>query len=59
MSLIDLDSDRAVAVEERRSTASVVPSPMRLPNETFDPSVGAAVRRASSAEISSLRAPNA
>ena len=47
--------ERAVAVVLNRSTASLVPSPTRFPNETEAPSAGGSVSRASSASNSRRR----
>lgn len=55
MSVSERDRDLAVAVVLIRSTASVVPSPTRLPNDTFAPASGGAVRCANSAFSSPLR----
>jgi hypothetical protein len=55
MPAIESEMDRAAAVVLRRSTASVVPSPMRLPNETDAPSEGGWVSRANSPSSSARR----
>lgn len=56
ISPIEAAIDLAVAVVDSLSTASVVPSPTRFPNDTAAVSVGGAVRRPNSASSSALRA---
>src|SRR5690554_2918007 len=48
MSAIEAARERAVAVVARRSTASLMPSPTRFPNDTEAPVSGGSVRRSSS-----------
>jgi len=49
MSLIEDAIERAVAVVAKRSTASVVPSPILFPNPMLAPSAGGSVSRSNSA----------